>query len=144
MRIAVAANDWVLNNNPLPVSLIEQLTDKHREIPDVSQRLMSLPEIQKGINRGKLPASNPHENAVRYAEQNDLLPYIGYRIEPDRNRGGLQLVLHSFCVDPRKSHVVEPTKGIKWGTNVRYIGRQISRADYAQLRFLHNFQKQFK
>lgn len=141
MQIAIASINPVTNDRPLSDSIIEKLRARYSYMPDINYRLYSLPEVKRGLNKGKMSEDKPHENAVVYAEQNNLSVYVGYLIEPDRKAGGLKLTTHSFCVDENRKEVVEPTAGIKWSPAVRYIGRRVHPSDLPSLKYLHDFNR---
>ena len=143
MHISVANTSPVTNNNPLSISLAERLAEKYSWMDDIKLRLASLPVIKRGLNKGHLPESTPHENAMEYAKNNGLLLFVGYLIQPDRSQGGLSLTTHSFCVDEKRMEVIEPTLGINWTGNVRYIGRHVLPADYVNLKYLNDFNRLF-
>lgn len=141
MSISTASTDIAVNHNPLPDSIVEKLVEKYHYISDINARLLALPHIKRGIYVGKMPSASPHDNALQYATKHGIRLYVGYLIEPDRGAGGLKLTMHSFCVDEKRNHVVEPTAGIKWGGSTRYIGIPVAEEDYSQHKYLHRFNK---
>jgi len=143
MLISVSKSIPVTNDNPLPISIFEKLSDKYSWMSDIKMRLASLPVMKRGLNRGTMHESTPHENAVTYAKNNGLVLYVGYLIRPDRRGGGLTLDTHSFCYDEKKQEVIEPTRGIKWSGSVRYVGHYVPPADYANFKYLNDFNRLF-
>lgn len=141
MKVNIATPSPTINSNPLPVAIIERLSDKYSYIPNIMRTLSSLPEVRKGLNRGTGHESTPHENAVQYAKDSGMTLYVGYRIEPDRAEGGLKLLLHSFCVNEKRQEVIEPTRNVQWSPAVRYIGTKVSLDDTPGLKYLNDFNR---
>lgn len=128
------------NPTPLPELLLRQIATKYSYMPDIVNRLRSLPVIHRGRNLGEMPSTSPHDNAVAFATLNKIDLYVGYLILPDPH-GGMQIVTHSFCV--QEGEVVEPTVGINWSPTVRYIGYRVKPSEYKNLLYLNHFNRLF-
>lgn len=141
MHIAIAKASPLTNVKPLPDALINQLSRKYMYMPDIELRLRSLQVIPRGKNIGAMSKTVPHDNAVAFAQENDLELFVGYLITPDPIQGGLQLVTHSFCV--KNGEVIEPTAGIVWYPTVRYIGYKVQPSTYKNFLYLNRFNRLF-
>lgn len=142
MRMKIHAQAKVhTNTNPLPEAIVNKLAKRYLYMVDIGSRLRALPVIPKGRNVGKFSQNTPHDNAMAYSKSNKHDLYVGYFIHPDRQKGGMVLQEHSFCVDPVRGHVIEPTEGFDWTSNIYYVGQKVdsSRIDT----YLHDFNKPF-
>jgi len=129
------------NVNPLPELIIQKLSRKYMYMPDILMRLRTLQSIPKGKNIGALSRTTPHDNAVAFAEENDLPVYVGYLIVPDEWDPDPRIITHSFCV--QNDQVVEPTAGIQWTPTVRYIGYPVPRSEHKNFLYLNKFNRLF-
>jgi hypothetical protein len=119
----------------LASSLPKYIEDMLPVRPDVLRTLIYLP---LGTRIGKYPEQSPHTNALRYAAENNVQLYTGYYVNRTDTRHPWEVVRHSFCVN--KGKVIEPTD-ISWNGQTFYVGREVPRNEYANLKFVHTLTK---
>lgn len=108
-------------------------------IPAPRKIVVNLPIIPLGRYIGTMPSTSPHENALKYAQDNDLELYTGFFLNRKDTTLSWLSVQHSFCVDG-SGRVIEPTK-MPWEGQTFYIGRRVPKCEYKNLKFVHTIFK---